>query len=178
MLVDDHLPHQPPQQALALDGRGRRRLPERRQVFGQRQDRRAVDAAQHQPLLPQVRVRLLLDLLQRPQLLLPLPRQGPRHQPVLRLHRIKLPPGALGRVAGAFHPQLPLPAYVPFVLLQLCQGREGNGQLIRGQRRQHQPLDRGVEAQATAFLAGPRGPIARAGEALVDRKRAQGTRVE
>ena len=73
-----------------LGGRGRGRLPDHRQVGGQRADRRARRRSRGGPGPPAPSLVLVLDLPLRLQGVLPPPFQLAGHQPVLRLARLVL----------------------------------------------------------------------------------------
>ena len=96
------------QQALALDGSRRRRMPQLGQVLAQALQGGAVGIAQHQRLLLTPPLVALLDRLDGAQLLLPGTLQRTRHQTVLRLDRVVLAPCPLGLVASALATQTPL----------------------------------------------------------------------
>jgi len=74
----------------------------------------------------------------------PRPPQRAGHQHILLLHSIKLAPGALRFIPGALDPELPVPLQRGRFLVELCQRRQREAELLGRQGAQHQALDFGV----------------------------------
>ena len=143
LLIQDHLANNEAQDAFAVRRRGRHRMPHLRQVLAQSLQRCTIISAQDQRLFTPPAIVLLLDRLDRTQLLLPSPFQRTGHQPVLGLDRIVLALGSLGLIPGALAPQPPLPLELPRLPVQLPKRRQRNGDLVGRQRFQQDRARRG-----------------------------------
>src|SRR3989440_1937194 len=128
-LSERHILDQPAQQLLALNERGRWRMPERRQVMSELANLLALHGSQQKRRRFGQQSMLSLQLFYLSQLLIPLPLQAPRHEAVVRVDRFVATTGQVRFVLRPLNLTLPLVIDLLGVGFHPVQGREGHFQV-------------------------------------------------
>ena len=124
-LSERHILDQPAQQLLALNERGRWRMPERRQVMSELANLLALHGSQQKRRRFGQQSMLSLQLFYLSQLLIPLPLQAAGHEAVVRVDRFVATTGQVRFVLRPLNLTLPLLIDLLGVGFHPIQGREG-----------------------------------------------------